>query len=199
MSSSTTAVGRPRDPRIDDAILDATTALLADVGPSGLTVDDVARAAGCGKAAIYRRWGTKNDLIVSAVERFYRAPEVPDTGVLRDDLLTAARHYSGRDARASRVLANLLLETTRDPELRAVAYRSIGGPPVAVLTSVIERAAARGEIAEGAPIDLIIAIMPAIAFRNVVSAGRTLSEAEVLDLVDGILLPALTAGRPSLS
>ena len=124
------AGGRPRDPRIEEAVLVATTDLLAEVGPRELTVADVARAAGCGKAAIYRRWGTKNDLIVTAVERLYRAPEIPDTGALRGDLLAAARHYSGRDAQSARVLANLLLETTRDPELRDAAYRSVGGPPV---------------------------------------------------------------------
>lgn len=156
-----------------------------------MTLDAVARAAGCGKAAIYRRWAGKTELVVATVQHLYRAPEVPDSGSLRDDLLACARHYSGRDERAARVLAGVLLASQDDPALRAAAYESVGRPPVDVLRRVLARGVERGDIPPGAPLDLITAIIPAIAFQRLVSDGRNLSEPEVVELVDRVVLPAL--------
>jgi AcrR family transcriptional regulator len=189
--SATATVGRPRDPDMDTAILDAAAELLAVEGPTAMTLDAVARAAGCGKAAIYRRWAGKTELIVAAVQRMYRAPDVPDTGSLRDDLLVAVRHYSGRDDRAARVLANVLTETRNDPVLRDAAYASVGKPPVDVLDGVLARGVARGLIAPDAPLELVATIVPAVAFQRLVSQARNLTDAEVVELVDRVLLPAL--------
>ena len=193
--SSTATAGRPRDPEVDEAILRATADLLAADGPTAMTLDAVARAAGCSKAAIYRRWAGKTELIVAAVQRLYQAPDVPDTGSLRDDLLVCARHYSGRDDRSARVLANVLLESKNDEALRDAAYQSVGRPPVEVLSSVLARAAARGDIRPDAPLKLIAEILPAMAFRSLVSQGRTLVESEVLEIIDGVMLPSLTQGQ----
>jgi AcrR family transcriptional regulator len=191
MTTSPT-VGRPRDPDLDAAILDATAELLASGGPTAMTLDAVARAAGCGKAAIYRRWAGKTQLVVAAVTRLYQAPHVPDTGSLRDDLLTAARHYSGRSDREARVLAHVLTETKDDPELRAAAYDAVGRPPVDVLRAVVARGRERGDVLPDTPVELILSIVPAIAFQTLTAEGRTLTEAEVVQLVDRVLVPALT-------
>jgi AcrR family transcriptional regulator len=61
--------GRPRDRGIDQSIVRATQELLSERGYSGLTVDAVADRAGVGKAAIYRRYANKQDLIFSVVVR----------------------------------------------------------------------------------------------------------------------------------
>jgi AcrR family transcriptional regulator len=193
---SSSAAGRPRDPEVGEAILRATADLLALHGPHAMTLDAVAREAGCGKAAIYRRWAGKTELVVAAVQRLYRAPDDPDTGRLRDDLLVCARHYSGRDDRAARVLAGVLLESQNDPALRDAAYESVGRPPVEVLRRVLARGVERGDIPSGAPVDLITAIVPAVAFQRLVSDGRNLTESEVVELVDRVVLPALVARTP---
>src|SRR6476619_2713237 len=57
--------GRPRDPSRDGVIRAAILRLLADVGYGALTMDAVASEAGVGKATIYRRWRTKQDLVVA--------------------------------------------------------------------------------------------------------------------------------------
>ncbi|WEG08911.1 TetR-like C-terminal domain-containing protein [Microbacterium horticulturae] len=186
-------VGRPRDPDVDASILDATADLLAEKGPTAMTVDAVAAAAGCGKAAIYRRWAGKTELVVAAVRRLYLAPEVPDTGTLRGDLLVAIGHYSGRDDRDARVLANVLAEAQNASALRAAAYESVGRPPVDVLYRVMARAIERGELADDAPVDLVATIVPAVAFQTLTSQRRTLTEAEVVELVDRVVIPALTS------
>ena len=60
------AAGRPRDPRIDAAILRATTDLLVEIGYSNLTMAAVAERAGTTKTALYRRWSSKADLVHEA-------------------------------------------------------------------------------------------------------------------------------------
>src|SRR6188472_623702 len=84
-------MGRPRDPRADRAILEATLELIAVVGVSDFRVEDVAARAGVGKAAIYRRYASKDDLVTAAVAALVSEIEVPDTGSTREDLLALMR------------------------------------------------------------------------------------------------------------
>src|ERR1700728_4245809 len=58
--------GRPRDPRIDAAILTATADLLVQIGYSNLTLAAVAERAGTTKTALYRRWSSKAELVHEA-------------------------------------------------------------------------------------------------------------------------------------
>ena len=84
--------GRPRDPETDDRITSAAAELLLQRGFDRTTVDDVATRAGVGKATVYRRWPSKEDLAVAAMETLYSAemPE-PDTGDIRRDLAASYR------------------------------------------------------------------------------------------------------------
>src|SRR3954467_934748 len=84
--------GRPRDPSRDGVIRAAILRLLAEVGYGALTMDAVAAEAGVGKAAIYRRWRTKQDLVVDTIADLNRADAMPpDTGCLEDDLRAMLR------------------------------------------------------------------------------------------------------------
>ena len=75
--------GRPRDPAIDDAILDATRSLLREVGYQQLSFETVARRAGVTRPTIYRRWPSKMHLVHEAVfpsSRLITAPVSDDVG-----------------------------------------------------------------------------------------------------------------------
>src|SRR3712207_2764468 len=79
--------GRPRDPSRDGVIRAAILRLLAEVGYGALTMDAVAAEAGVGKATIYRRWRTKQELVVDTISDLNRAIAVPpDTGSVEGDL-----------------------------------------------------------------------------------------------------------------
>src|ERR671910_1054184 len=79
--------GRPRDPSRDGVIRAAILRLLAEVGYGALTMDAVASEAGVGKSTIYRRWRTKQDLVVDTISELNRAEaSAPDTGSLEGDL-----------------------------------------------------------------------------------------------------------------
>src|ERR687891_2530830 len=103
MDDKTTAtarpLGRPRDERADRTILTAAIELMAEHGVRDLRMDDVADRAGVGKATIYRRHRSKDELVTAAVAALVTEITVPDTGSTRDDLLglmgAAVAVYSG--------------------------------------------------------------------------------------------------------
>ncbi len=184
-------VGRPRDPGVETSILEAVQELLIESGYAGTTIGAVADRARCGRSAIYRRWETKAELVVAAVGALQVAAEVPDTGTLRGDLLAAAMHFARADDRTASVLASILSEIGRDEELRDVAYRVVGGPPVAALTAVIERWIERGEVRADAPVALIAGLVPTAAFGSVSLRRRVLAPDAVEQLVDEVVLRSL--------
>src|SRR5262245_50513407 len=87
----TTDLGRPRDPRIDNAVLRATVELLGKSGYADLSVDAIAKRAGTSKPAIYRRWPSKAHLVHEAVFPINSGTELPDTGSLAGDVREMVR------------------------------------------------------------------------------------------------------------
>jgi AcrR family transcriptional regulator len=189
--SQANVAGRPRDPALEVAILNATQDLLIEHGFTATTVEAVARAAGTGKAAVYRRWPSKIDLVVAAVQALQSPPVVPDTGTLRGDLLACALYFVKSDPRPALVLAGVLSEVGRNDELRETAFKAIGQPPALAFAAVVERWRTRGQITTSAPNDLLAGIVPAAAFRSVALRRRTIERQTAVDLVDYVLLPAL--------
>jgi AcrR family transcriptional regulator len=83
--------GRPRDPRLDDALLAAAVDVFLERGYHRATFAEIARRAGVGIPAIYRRWPTKLDVAFAVVNKQARPNAVPDTGSIRRDLATFVR------------------------------------------------------------------------------------------------------------
>src|SRR5215207_8728253 len=111
--------GRPREARIDHAIHAAAIELMAERGTHDLRVDAVADCAGVGKAAIYRRYRSKDDLVTAAVAALVSEISVPDTGSTRGDLLSLMREavelYTGPFA--GRLMPSLVGAMGHRPEL----------------------------------------------------------------------------------
>ncbi|WP_028645127.1 TetR/AcrR family transcriptional regulator [Nocardioides sp. URHA0020] len=113
--------GRPRDTRIDSAVLDAAAELLAEVGYADLTVAAIADRAGTSRPAVYRRWPTKAHLVHEAAFRDSVTDEPPRTGVLDADIRelvrTTAELLSTPLARLA--VPGLIAEAATDPTLHA--------------------------------------------------------------------------------
>ncbi len=78
-------VGRPRDPRVDDAIRKATLELLVEDGYQATTIQAIARRAGVSAPSVYRRWSSKAELIEEAVfPSGLLAPEARSGDVITD-------------------------------------------------------------------------------------------------------------------
>ena len=149
MSKARQATGRPRDGQIDHAITHATRELLAERGYGGITVDAVAARAGVGKAAIYRRHATKQEMIYFAAVQGLNEPVPPTGGSLREDLAMVATSVAGRLGEAAPdVLHGLLADIHGDPRLAARFSDTFLVHQRAVLIEVLDRAVDRGELVD---------------------------------------------------
>jgi AcrR family transcriptional regulator len=140
--------GRPRDPRIDDAVLRATVELLAETGYPGLLVSAIAERAGTSKPAIYRRWPSKAHLVHEAVFPIGAATDIPDTGSLADDLremvCRAVAFLTTPAARAA--LPGLVGEMAADPTLHSALLARFGGVIGGGVGDMLGRAQRRGDL-----------------------------------------------------
>ncbi|GII02018.1 TetR/AcrR family transcriptional regulator [Planobispora takensis] len=156
--TAATGPGRPRDAEVDRKALRAAVELYAELGWAKFTLDAVARRAGIGKAAIYRRWPTRERLITEALERALVLPAITiDTGSLREDLLELARsamgYYLGPYGLAG---LRLRVEAHACPELFAGLAAGVQRSRVLEARAVVRRAIARGELGEQASPTLIL-------------------------------------------
>lgn len=83
--------GRPREQRLDDALLEAGLAVIMERGYHSATLAEIARRAGAGTPAIYRRWPTKAQLAMDIIVRVNEPEPIPDTGSIHDDLVAFMR------------------------------------------------------------------------------------------------------------
>lgn len=151
--------GRPRDPSLDRAILDASFELLVETGVRGFSVREVARRAHIPKSSIYRRWRTRAALLGSALEQFgNETPTQPDTGGLESDLVAMVREQMLGIASTRGPLARIALEVRDDPELAPVV-RDVLAKRRSALYPVFERAVARGDLPAGVNIDEAIDLL----------------------------------------
>ena len=147
VDKSPSAAGRPRDPRIDAAILRATTDLLVEIGYSNLTMAAVADRAGTTKTALYRRWSSKAELVHEAA--FPTAPTAigAPPGDFRADvgaMIGATRDiFTSPAVRAA--LPGLIADMAADTELNARVMSRFTDLFAAVRTRLAE-ATRRGEV-----------------------------------------------------
>ncbi len=158
-----------RSARVRAAVLDATLALLVE-DPDGFTIPQVAARAGVHDATIYRRWGTREALVVDAVaERVGAEVPLPDTGSLRGDVTAFVERSVA--FLASPLGSRLVRATVAAPRFAARETRGPYWPyRLAAIGTMFERAAARGEIAPGIDPSLAAeALLAPLYFRLLIS------------------------------
>lgn len=175
-----TAAGRPRDPRIDRAVLDATAALLTEVGYGDLTIAAIAVRAGTTKPAIYRRWPSKAHLVHEAAFPSGPATTLPETGTLAGDVREMVRRTTATfaDPIARAALPGLLAEISADPTLHTALLERFQDGVWGALQARLERAIEAGEArADLDPGGLIEAIGGATMLALLVRPAGQLDEA----------------------
>jgi AcrR family transcriptional regulator len=185
--------GRPRDPSRDGVIRAAILRLLADVGYGALTMDAVASEAGVGKATIYRRWRTKQDLVVDTISDLNRAEaEVVDTGSLEGDLRAMMhRMVSMIDGPTGAATLSLLSTIPHQPAL-AQAFQD---GPLAVWRKSFEelwaRAEARGEVRPGLANSVIAETTSALMVQRWLLTGRPVDTAYADEVLTTVVMPLI--------
>jgi len=174
--------GRPRDPETDRRILAAAADLLLHRGFDRMTVDDVAARAGVGKATVYRRWASKEDLAVAAMEKLFSV-ELPqiDSGSIVEDLTHSYRATLAfvNSPEGSAFLRMSVAEAIRDERIAAL-YRASSERTEAEATRMYERAVDRGEVRPDLDIPAAVHTLIGILVYRTIS-GRALPTMADLD------------------
>jgi AcrR family transcriptional regulator len=181
--------GRPRSAAADSAIMQATLELLLDTGYRGLTMEQVRARAGVGKATLYRRYGSKEELVAAAVRHLNQHIPVPDTGNVRDDILAVAGFVLAAAARvgAATFMPRMLAESAGDPEMHAIFYENLVAPRRAVMAEVLRRGVERGELRRDLDVELAIDMLTGPwVYRMLISGGR-MPTADPQRLLDAVL------------
>jgi AcrR family transcriptional regulator len=174
-----TDLGRPRDPRIDDAVLRATVELLGTTGYAGLSVDAIARRAGTSKPAIYRRWPSKAHLVHEAVFPVGETTALSDTGSLAGDVSEMLHRtvlvLTTPAARAA--LPGLVGEMAADLSLHAALLERFSDVLARGLAERLDDLAARGEVRPEVTAADVAEALAGITFLALLTRGAALDDA----------------------
>ncbi len=190
-------VQRKRGVALEDAIREAAFAELTAVGYTAFSVEGVAARARTGKASIYRRWPTKQELVMDALCAGLPTPEqcgiTPDI----DDSVTTAAALHGVARAIAAVITSpsgdamraIKCEAMSDPELAQLVDERFQAPRRAALLALLRRGVERGEVRPDAATQLVADVIPAVLTHRVILQREPLTERDVTAIIDQIFIP----------
>ena len=193
-----TASLRRRGAVLERAILDAALEQLSTVGWNALTMEGVAAGAQTGKAAVYRRWSSKEDLVADALQAgLPRLDEAPDLGNVREDLLALC--VQARDAMYSRpgyALRSVIHEcdTAQAERFHGVIFEGVVEPMIRQLGEVVNRGIERGEVRSDASNGYVLDVIPAMMMYRSKMCGSEWVDRDIEEMLDRLMLPLLRPG-----
>jgi AcrR family transcriptional regulator len=191
VTTSTTRphIGRPREARADRAILDATLELIAQAGIHRLRMDDVAERAGVGKAAIYRRYRSKDELVRATVAAMVSEITIPDTGTTREDLLALMRDAVAvyGDPIRGGVMPSLIGAMREDAELARTIREDVVAGRREALRGVLTRGIARGDLNADLDVELALDMLGGALFYRLLVTGGPIDDRLAEGVADSVL------------
>jgi len=187
---------RRRGEVLQAAIFDATLAELAEVGYVRLAIERIAARAHTSKASVYKRWPSRAELVVAALQhRLPAKPDpIPDTGSLREDVLALLRRSARLlDGLFGEAVRGLMVETLTDPERTAHMRAGMFSYRDNLMRQILERAADRGDIPVTAITPLRIRFAPVLVDHHFLIYGAPIPDDVLCGVVDDLLLPLLTS------
>src|SRR5262245_56713784 len=181
--------GRPRSAEVDEAVLAATVELAGEVGVSRLSMDDVAVRAKVSKATIYRRWASKEALVLDALRNAMVPIEDVDTGSLRGDLEHYLRELVSRfhSGKMRDVLPHLIGVACHDANLRCSLDDYMQTRRVH-LHLILERGLARGDLSADTDLEVLIdVILGPFAYRKLLA--HSVIDDDFADKLLALVLP----------
>jgi len=175
----------------DEEILDAVVACMCEEGLARMSVADIAERAHASKATLYRRFGSREGLILAAFTRQTRAGWQPtDSGNLRDDLVHCATKMAQHMTNMGSTLVELGAEMRHNPDLARLMRTQF----LLALNELIEpsfaRARDRGEVADGVDTALVWEAVKATMMYRIVFLGEPVGDLPE-QLVDRLVMPAV--------
>lgn len=190
MASKTRRRGRPRDASIDTQIVGCMFELVEECGLDGVTVDAIAERAGVSKPTIYRRWASKEDLMVDAVASLVGDIDIPEGESIREVLLHAIgrlRSYMTKTT-AGVILPWMIAEVARGSEIGRRYTEAVIVPGRAALAGHVRDAIATGELREDLDVEMAVDMLLGPMIVNKLLAGyRTLPDDWTERFIDALL------------
>ncbi|RFU84448.1 TetR/AcrR family transcriptional regulator [Streptomyces triticagri] len=193
--ASASTPSRRRGAVLKRAILDAALQQLSVVGWNALTMEGVAAQAQTGKAAVYRRWPSKEDLVADALcAGFPELSELPDNGSVREDLIELC--IAMRDVMYSPpgiALRSVIHECDDESAARfnALILDGLVRPSRRQIGELVQRGIRRGEVRPGAAGELVGDVIPAIMMYRAKMYDSDWQPAEVVRMIDELMVPLL--------
>jgi AcrR family transcriptional regulator len=188
---------RRRGEVLERALYEATLAELSQVGYGRLTMEGIAARAHTGKAALYRRWASKHDLVHAAL--VFALPPVPEPRAgrsPRDALLTLFTAH--RDVLAGKTAfpgLDTIHQLLHEPEMRIIFADAVVGPRLRITESILEAAVEAGDIDRASLTPLTARIGPALINHHFLLTGEPPNRRELALVVDTVIPPR--AAEPS--
>jgi len=182
---------RRRGEVLERAIYEAVLDELGQRGFGRLSYEGVAERAGTGKAALYRRWPTKVDLVVSTLTHALPDPAaVATTGHLRADLLACLRSMAaGLAGPTGTYLRGMIGELHQHPELASALRQRLLAPRQASLRAVLAAGVERGDVRPDALAPECVDAGPALLRQRFLELGPDLPDDTITAIVDNVLVP----------
>jgi len=185
-------IGRPKggSDAIVRAVLEATLRQLGDRGFAGVSVDEVAKAAGVNKTSVYRRWPSRGALVLAALHTLRdHEPPPPQAGSLRENLIAM---LSAKVAIVSTPTGRKILRAMiafEDEEVARLA-RALRKARYRVPIAVIERAILRGELLPGTDPSLLAEVLLAPIYYRIIVLNQPVNDPYIERVVDQVLAGA---------
>lgn len=200
-------VARTRDPLIESRVLRSAISVYATAGWTGFTFEAVARDAGVGKPAIYRRWDSREDLLFAAVDIEMPAHDLPDTGSIRGDLIGMADELlDGMIRGPGAAVGRLQIDVTVHPEPLGRIHEKLVLSRRDASRQMIRRAIERGELRSDTPITTLLDLVAGAVsnhWRNALAGERPTLIAQrrayVASVVDAALASFALAAQSTAS
>lgn len=194
---------------VTDALSRAFFEEWAQTGYGALRLDAVAKRAGVGKAALYRRWSSKHEMAVQLIRAVgLDLTPIPDTGTLMEDLrqMLLALRRTLRHRLIRRILPDLHAEMARSSALSDEIRTTLQYERRERGRAIVDRAVERGELPQDTDRDLANDALASILYWRIIVTGGRVSVAEInkiaqfiaAGLAPGQLLKPESAGTPQV-
>ncbi|MBB6123674.1 TetR/AcrR family transcriptional regulator [Sphingobium subterraneum] len=185
-------------PHVTRSIWRAAIIELARVGYDQMSMDAVAKRAGVGKAALYRRWNSKEAMVVAMITAIeLEIVQAEDRGSLRDDIKSyvEAGLRMMRRPLATRILPDLYAEMCRDTLLAKAIRDTVYARKRISIVALLDRAIQRGELSPGMDVDLAFDVIAGTLYWRVLVSRSNSDDTQVNAMADGFAA-ALKAMSP---
>ncbi|MGF1664102.1 MAG: TetR/AcrR family transcriptional regulator [Kineosporiaceae bacterium] len=190
-------MSRPREQRVDEAVLPLALAWFFERGVDGISVADLAAQAGVSRQSVYRRWRTKEAIVLAAIDAAPVRLPVPTGRGLRERLaeLFASVDLDEAARRSALMVGRLAVEGDRHPAVTRRCGERFVEPRRDQLLAELEAGVRRGELRADVDLVLLSELLTAPLMFGLLPPGRS-SPADPARVVDLLLAGAAAGDRP---